>query len=768
MNSSDEDVIAVAPATRARHTRSLAQITEDRRRAAIRESARTAVSITSEDSVFGEGSSEGFPTRRGSRRIAERTRSARTLTHASFHNHATRSKYVSHDYEEDGEEDVDEDTAFSDNEEIPFLTSDVLPRTNRKRKLVTRANRSKKRLLLNEDDEDEGVILEASRRSGRSTRHQRSMQEVGVEDIYRSDLEPAARIVPKAVGARETFKLLPRSSKFRLRHCQQCDTCGEMDNSSTNGQLIYCQGCTLSYHRGCLGNRTSRDHLVTKVGEGDFVLQCRRCVNAAKKREHTAPDQGKCEVCKEKGSSCSSFRERKSALQEEREREENGGNDPIIPIDPSLVNNADHILFRCTNCWRAFHFHHLPSRLDGMDFDEDDQSAADSRFRQYSRDWKCKDCANMPGKVAGLIAWRPVDEDTYIHGLTVESVDEDEKEYLIKWEKQSYFRAAWMPGAWTWGVTVSAMRKAFARKDNGNNLPKMRTEDAIPEEWLRIDIVLDIRYTSIIDIHTEEIDKARISEVDQALIKYKGLGYEDAVWEKVPTSDDGDRWVDFVTAYNDWVLGRYVHVPKATPLKNRLEKARSQPFEKLEKKKQPDNLVGELMKYQLEGLNWLYYRWYSQKNAILADEMGLGKTIQIIAFLATLVQEHNCFPFLVVVPNSTCPNWRREVKQWAPSLRVVTYFGSAASRELAYKYELFPDGSKDLRCHVVVTSYDAAADENCKKFFRGVPWAGLVVDEGQRLKNDKNQLYAALGALKVPFRVLLTGLCLHVVVLLSD
>jgi hypothetical protein len=25
------------------------------------------------------------------------------------------------------------------------------------------------------------------------------------------------------------------------------------------------------------------------------------------------------------------------------------------------------------------------------------------------------------------------------------------------------------------------------------------------------------------------------------------------------------------------------------------------------------------MKYQLEGLNWLYYKWYDQKNAILAD-----------------------------------------------------------------------------------------------------------------------------------------------------
>jgi superfamily II DNA or RNA helicase len=70
---------------------------------------------------------------------------------------------------------------------------------------------------------------------------------------------------------------------------------------------------------------------------------------------------------------------------------------------------------------------------------------------------------------------------------------------------------------------------------------------------------------------------------------------------------------------------------------------------------------------------------------------------------------------------------------------------------------MYPENTKDLRCHIVVTSYDAAADDNCRRFFRGVSWAGLVVDEGQRLKNDKSQLYTALTAVRAPFRLLLTG-----------
>jgi chromodomain-helicase-DNA-binding protein 4 len=149
------------------------------------------------------------------------------------------------------------------------------------------------------------------------------------------------------------------------------------------------------------------------------------------------------------------------------------------------------------------------------------------------------------------------------------------------------------------------------------------------------------------------------------------------------------------------------------------------------------------------------------QNAILADEMGLGKTIQVIGLLAALKEIHGCWPFLVVVPNSTCPNWRREIKQWAPSLRVVLYYGSAEARKLAFKHELFSEGNKNLGCHVVVTSYDAAQDHEFRRIFRGVHWAGLVVDEGQRLKNDKSILYGALNALKPPFKLLLTGMYLN-------
>ncbi|KAJ4339411.1 hypothetical protein N0V95_007789 [Ascochyta clinopodiicola] len=720
-DDSDDDELAPGRRPRNRRVRGLAKGT--------RTSGRTSRSMSNLSDPIQLTSSDENSEDTGKKRRGRKKKALKPTRRSTRQPMPVR---LQDNQESDGEDDT------SDSDDI--LRSDVLPDRKRKRRGL-RAFKPEKAQRM------------CARQSERSTRAMNNMEETGENDIYRSDSAPKTS-APQVKAVREMFETLPRSNLFRSRHAEGCEVCYDGPGVAP---LIYCQGCSLAYHKNCIGTRSTREHLVTKVGDERFILQCKRCVNVYQKKDRFAPNLARCQDCGKNGSSCKPFRHRKTTQQEMKEREENDGEDPITDVPSELINNPHNVLFRCTKCSRAWHYHHLPPLSPyAMDVNRDDEEMADERFREYSNKWTCKECDdNEKRKVGGLVAWRPSDVETYLPGTPCEMVNEDDKQYLIKWENESYFRAAWFSGAWTWGVSASAMRRAFFKKEDG---PKMRSEDAIPEEYLRIDIVLDIKFTSYVEIRSEEIDKARIKEVDKALIKYKGLGYEDAVWEKVPTQEDGDRWVDFITAYNDWVAGRYVKIPKQGPLKARLEKARNTPFAKLERKAQPDNLVGgELMKYQMEGLNWLYYQWYNQKNGILADEMGLGKTIQVIGFMATLVQEHNCFPFLIVVPNSTCANWRREIKQWAPSLRVVAYFGSSQAREMAYKYEMYPEGTKDLRCHIVVTSYEAASDDSCRRFLRGVNWAGLITDEGQRLKNDKSQLYTALSAVKAPFRLLMTG-----------
>lgn len=635
-------------------------------------------------------------------------------------------------------------TAFFENESEETTSSDELVSSlSRRRQLRPREN------IMYDDDARRGSRFSTRKRN--VLRH--NLRERLEDDI--SEHESEGRRKERFFGAKETFQRIPRDDWFRLHHRNACETCYAPGDDYAKGPLVFCQGCTSAYHQTCLGPRSSRDHLVTKVAEGQFVLQCRRCIGLLHAKNHLFPHQGCCAVCTSPGDMSNPLRERLTPRQEQQLRLKNESKDPVTLVDKSQINNVKNLLFRCAKCHRGFHFEHLPPKTVELLVPRD---LMRTRFEEYSRSWQCHDCSSASGEIDAIAAWRPKNLRTLPPGSTADTLKEDDKEYLIKWKGKSYYRTTWMPGSWVWGTANGAMRRAFFRSTK-NWSPFMTTEEAIPEEFLRVDIVFDVRFSDTSKERSLEGDLARVNKVREAYVKYKGLSYEDSVWESPPDPSDVERWNDFKAAYNDWARRDYIHPPNAESLRKHLVEVRKQDFKStLVLDKQPENMTGgKIMDYQKEGLNWLYYMWFKQQNAILADEMGLGKTIQVIGLFATLIQYHRCWPFLVVAPNPTCPNWRREIRSWAPSIRVVTYFGSQSARKLANEYEMFADGSKDLACHVVVASYETMVDEASRKMLARIPWAGLVVDEGQRLKNDKSLLYMSLSRMKFPLRLLLTG-----------
>lgn len=583
-----------------------------------------------------------------------------------------------------------------------------------------------------------------------STRQRRTLRK-NLRERFEDDISENEVVKEKKFfGAKEVFHKVPSDDPFRLHHINTCDVCGISGNDYEKGPLVFCQGCTYAYHQVCMGPRATRDHLVIKVADDQFILQCRRCLGVAHAKDRLSPHQGHCTVCREKGPMSKPLRERLSPKQEQQLRQDNDGKDPVTPVDTTKINNIENLLFRCIGCHRGYHLGHLPSLSD-----EHGEDIFASRFEQYSSQWKCLDCMSAPGGIDAMISWRPVLPQSNVYAAS--SLAEEKKEYLIKWKKKSYHHTTWMPGTWVWGVVQHAMRRAFL-KSNKDVTPRATAEEAIPEDYLQVDIVFDVRYSEKPTERTEEAGLARIDKVVEAYVKFKGLPYEEAVWD-APPQPGSKRWEDFKNAYEDWVRRDYVHTPNQNALKKHLAHVRQQNFKStVVRDAQPESMTGgEIMEYQKDGLNWLYYMWFKQQNAILADEMGLGKTIQVIGLIATLAQYHKCWPFLVVVPNSTCPNWRKEIKKWVPSIRVVTYYGSAFSRKLAQDYEMFSSDDRDLRCHVVVTSYETMVDDTSRRVLSMIPWAGLVVDEGQRLKNDKSQIYEGLSRIKFPFKILLTG-----------
>ena len=687
----------------------------------------------------------------------------------------------------DDRDELQDSDGARDDATFAFVQSDIVA-TKRKRfknRKLTSQPRPIGRASLPDGDSD--IEFESRSRLSRASKSKKAMHDpyadLDDDDIFYVE-EERAPVAPKVVGVREVFQA--PSFKFKEAHRNVCGSCGYGDDRN-KGPLIPCQGCSNAYHKACLGIRSSREHRVTKVAADSFVMQCRFCICTYKKKDVRAPNHDVCQGCHTKNPSCAPFSERKTPKQEETLRNENDGLDPITSVSEKLVNNPDNVLFRCNRCHRAWHYEHLPHPNKSRDPAIDDPlNLRKHRRDEYQITWTCKACQDTEeDKVDKIVAWRPLDKKSYNEGQWITDFGEDDLEYLLKWEHKSYNHCIWMPGAWVHGAVAPTMRLSFIKrtfgegsdeaadggKQHADSLLRWTEREAILDSWVTPDIILDVhcvprssaqekKFRALATRDKFEDDLSRIFFVIKIYVKFEGLGYDDAVWDTPPAPDAGPIYDAFCEAYREYLNGKHFQSEPWSEMKDRIDKFRQREFEaEIEVKEQPRGLQrGKLMEYQLEGLNWMLYNFRDERSVILADEMGLGKTVQVVALLSSFIQDNpKIWPFLIVVPNATCANWRREIKKWAPDLRVVAYYGGRVSQSLALEYELFPNGTKDLKAHVVIMSYDSAKDSDTRSRFNRTKWAGLVVDEAQALKNDENTLYKALNTLRISFKLLLTG-----------
>ena len=163
----------------------------------------------------------------------------------------------------------------------------------------------------------------------------------------------------------------------------------------------------------------------------------------------------------------------------------------------------------------------------------------------------------------------------------------------------------------------------------------------------------------------------------------------------------------------------------------------------------PKNFQGTLRPYQEKGFSWLAFLETWGLGACLADDMGLGKTIQFITFLLHLKEKKSLEnPTLLVCPTSVIGNWEREVKKFAPILKVLQYHGD--KRPKGKKFQEVVNKS-DL----VITSYSLVHRD--LKILKGVDWQGIVLDEAQNIKNPEAKQSKAIRDLEAKFRIALTG-----------
>ena len=160
----------------------------------------------------------------------------------------------------------------------------------------------------------------------------------------------------------------------------------------------------------------------------------------------------------------------------------------------------------------------------------------------------------------------------------------------------------------------------------------------------------------------------------------------------------------------------------------------------------PAQLRAELRPYQREGLAFLQHIRALETGGVLADDMGLGKTLQTIAHLVTEKASGRMrSPALVLAPTSLLGNWCRELKKFAPHLRVLVLRGA----ERHHRRLDMPDAD------VVITSYPLIVRDRAA--FVGMRFHALIADEAQAIKNVRSQVHQAVKSLDADHRICLTG-----------
>ncbi|KAJ2861870.1 hypothetical protein GGI22_002340, partial [Coemansia erecta] len=442
----------------------------------------------------------------------------------------------------------------------------------------------------------------------------------------------------------------------------------------------------------------------------------------------------------------------------------------------------------CTRCKLSYHPQCYDELLRRIGFEGDSSDLSSWLEGKFT----CAFCNRYAGREVGVyLTWRvnrAGDQD--VLPCTVGSVD-----VLVKWSKFSYRHLDWVPFAWlkstrraSSGHLRNISKGALAGQEPWN------LEDRFNKIFTEPACIIDVKPApaELVEKRTRQLELAEpmveegawelYTKYEQVCMTWKGLDMSGFTWETPPNpADDADDYMAWYDVFQRWKRASAVSLLEH----NRAEKQRKMDSQadvaaeqRLDVSGQPSFLRGgRLMDHQIVGTNWLLERWRKRKPAILADEMGMGKTIQVIAFILAIyhstiqtglsgakatASNTGTFPFFVVVPTTLVSNWMLEFQKWAPELVVAQLSARSADREIQLSHTIFRTdeaGKRDLCCHVLLASYEAATNSTgiSALMSRSFVWEAIIVDEGQRLKNEQTKTYAALLRFHARQRVVLTG-----------
>lgn len=199
----------------------------------------------------------------------------------------------------------------------------------------------------------------------------------------------------------------------------------------------------------------------------------------------------------------------------------------------------------------------------------------------------------------------------------------------------------------------------------------------------------------------------------------------------------------------------------------------------------PNSLLASvvLKEHQKKGVAWLQHNFrLNRSGCLLADDMGLGKTLQLLIFLAWLIEHNHLIsetdnsdlppwkPILIIAPVILVENetWIQDMRTFfegdgavfMPWLilrgRTLQQFRTTRGRETQLG-EATLDLDRLREHRVVITNYETVINYQHSFAKMKDHWSVVVTDEAQEYKTPNTKVSHALKSLSPSFRVACTG-----------
>jgi len=197
----------------------------------------------------------------------------------------------------------------------------------------------------------------------------------------------------------------------------------------------------------------------------------------------------------------------------------------------------------------------------------------------------------------------------------------------------------------------------------------------------------------------------------------------------------------------------------------------------------PKSLIGNPKKHQIDGYEWLRKTYGSKRTGcLLADDMGLGKTLQVLMFLASIIESGNLSdasenpdippwnPILIVSPVILVENgtWQNDMQKFFSDEGsifdpICVLHGANLkryrNRDVSGRETNIGEPVLKLdelkKFKVILTNYETVV--NYQHSFARLRWTAVVTDEAHEYKTPSTKISHALKALNTRFRIASTG-----------